>query len=209
MKKILLSLIALLVCVHAYAQDECCYECCSEDCGNAFYAEIFGGANFLQTEKNSSIRQDYNTGFIVSGSLGYRWCNGLRLEAEYAYRRNCLSKLYFFGRSFSIHGHFNSSSYMANLLWDVPLSNWGCNCWNITPFIGGGIGYDVQKVISNNEGFTFRESKNNFAWQIIAGLGYPIFCNTDLSVEYKFHKGGFKYIYSHSIGVGLTYKFGY
>ena len=193
------------------AQTEVYSDCCFESCldSNAFYAEIFGGANFLETEKSGGIKYDYQTGYIVSGSLGYRVCYGLRLEAEYAYRRNLLRKVNFFGRSFSMHGHFQSSSYMANLLWDLPLSRWGCEFWKIRPFIGGGIGYDFQQIKAHHAGFTYKDSKKHFAWQVMAGLGYPLFCNTDISLEYKYHQAGFTHIHNHSLGVGLTYKFGF
>ena len=97
---------------------------------------------------------------------------------------------------------------MGNLIWDLPLASWvGCGCWGIQPFIGGGAGYDVQQVHGHDEFLVFSENKKHFAWQVIAGLGYPIFCNTDVSIEYKFHKGGFNHLYNHSLGVGLTYKF--
>lgn len=169
-----------------------------------FYAEILGGANFLQTSKRDGIKTHYNTGYIVSGSIGYRWLYGFRLEGEYAFRKNTLRKGNFFGRSFTLHGHFQSSSYMGNLIWDLP----SCYFCNIQPFLGGGAGYDFQQFKGKNGGIIIHENKKQFSWQVIAGLGYPIFCNTDLSLEYKFHKGGFKHIYSHSVGVGLTYTFG-
>lgn len=194
--------------MQAQTYDELCYEdsCCISN--NKFYAEILGGVNFLQTQTNGGIRSKYKTGYIVAGSLGYRWCYGLRFEAEYAFRRNSSRNIHFFGRSFSIHGHFQSSSYMANLLWDLPLASWGCEVWNIQPFIGAGIGYDFQQIHSSNSMLTFNERKKDFAWQVMAGLAYPVLCKTNLSLEYKFHKGGFNSIYSHSLGVGLLYTFG-
>jgi len=210
MKNFFLLMVPVLIFINVNTQaQECCNNskpCCAIN--NNFYVEVLGGANFLQTDTNSGIRYDYQTGYIVSGSLGYRWCYGLRFEAEYAFRRNSLRKIHFLGRTFTIDGHFESSSYMANLLWDFPLSNWGCNFLKIQPYIGGGAGYDFQQVRAHNEGFSFRENKKHFAWQVIAGLGYPLLCNTDISLEYKFHKGGFNYIYSHSVGLGLTYRFG-
>lgn len=207
---LLIASIFISISAGAFAQDGCgsCYSSpCYEDNKN-FYAEIFGGANFLETTSSKGIKSKYQTGYIVAGSVGYRWCYGLRLEAEYAFRRNSLKKINFFGRDFSIHGHFQSSSCMANLLWDLPLSAWGCGFWNIQPFFGGGIGYDFQQAHAKKEGLTFNESKKHFAWQAIAGLSYPVYCNTNLSLEYKFHKGGFRHIYNHSVGLGLMYNFG-
>ncbi len=37
-------------------------------------------------------------------------------------------------------------------------------------------------------------------------LSEPIFCNTEISLEYKFHEGG-SHFYNHSVGVGPAYKF--
>lgn len=173
---------------------------------SGIYIELFGGANFLQTSSNNHIQPTFETGYIVSGSLGYKWCNGLRLEAEYAFRRNDLEKLHFFGQTFKLPGHFQSSSYMANALWDISLSRY-CINW-LTPFAGVGIGYDTQQYHAKQDGFHFRRKENSFAWQLMTGLKLPIFKNTDLSLEYKFHKGPIKNIYSHSIGLGLTYTFG-
>lgn len=193
---------------HAQEYDDFCNEgpCCIDN--NNFYAEILGGANFLQTTTDSGVKSNYRTGYIVAGTLGYRWCYGLRLEAEYAFRRNSLTKIHFFGRSFPIHGHFQSSSYMANVLWDLPLATWGYQCCGVHPFIGGGIGYDVQRVHGKNQDLVFNQKKRHFAWQVVAGIGYPLFCSTEISLEYKFHKGGLHYIYNHSLGLGLTYQFG-
>jgi opacity protein-like surface antigen len=203
--------IALLVTLSFFCFSTARAEFCNDSfCdGNKIYAKVFGGANFLQTKKRDWIKTDYNTGYIVSGSIGYYWRYGFHLEAEYAYRRNCLRRGHFFDRSFKLSGHFQSSSYMANLIWDLPISRLSCcRCWKIYPIVGGGVGYDFQQIRSENRKIVVRRNSKRFAWQIIAGLGYPIFCNTDLSLEYRFHKGGFKHIYSHSVGVGLTYSFG-
>ncbi len=70
---------------------------------------------------------------------------------------------------FSKHGHFQTSSYMANLLWDLPLSSWGCAFWNIQPFIGAGIGYDFQQMHSSNSRIIFNQKWNQF---FLAGDGW-------------------------------------
>lgn len=196
----------------AQAQDCCveelCYyedSCCMDETN--FYAKIFGGINCLQNTEIDENRTTYQTGYIIAGSLGYSWCYGLSLEAEYAFRRNEISKIHFFGEGCSRYGYFETSSIMANLLWDFPLCSWGCAFWDIQPFIGAGIGYDFQRMHSSNSRIIFNQRWHHFAWQLMAGLAYPIFCNTVMTLEYKFHQGGCDFN-NHSLGVGLVYQFG-
>jgi opacity protein-like surface antigen len=188
------------------AADAQAQECCIDKTN--FYAKILGGANFLQYTEVDYNKSTYQPGYIIAGSLGYCWRYGLCLEAEYAFRRNAIRKINFFIEGFSKDGHFQASSYMANLLWDLPLSSWGYAFWNIQPFIGAGIGYDFQQMHATNSRVIFTQKWNHFSWQMMAGLAYPIFCNTEIALEYKFHQGG-SHFNNHSIGVGLVYKFGF
>lgn len=227
MKKKLLPLFMSLLFVTAaegYAQ-ECCYEdnysyedplldediwwyedsCCVAQ--TPFYARIFGGANFLQHTAIARNRAKYGTGYVVAGSLGYCGCYGLCLEGEYAFRRNAIKNIRLFGEGIARSGHFQTSSYMANLLWELPLASWGCPWRKFRPFIGAGIGYDEERMRALNSRIRFHQRWHHFSWQVMAGLAYPIFCNTDLTVEYKFHQGG-SHFYTHAVGVGLVYQFG-
>lgn len=170
---------------------------------HAHYAKVLAGANFLQDTHIQGNKSTYQTGYLVSGSLGYSWCYGLSLEGEYAFRRNELRKVHLFGEGSSKHGHFQTSSVMANLVWDVPLE---CDFWDFQPFIGAGIGYDFQQMHASNSRIIFHQKWHHFSWQLMAGLAYPLFCDTELTLEYKFHKGSCHF-YNHSIGVGLAYNF--
>lgn len=214
-KNILLLLMSLLFFMAADAQaqewcdeDPCYYEdnCCVDEIN--FYAKISSGANFLQNIAIGGNKSTYQTGYIIAGSLGCCWRYGLRLEAEYAFRRNAIRKICFFGEGVSNHGHCQASSYMSNLLWDLPLSSWGCAFWNIQPFIGAGIGYDFQQMHSSNSRIVFNQKWNHFSWQVMAGLARPIFYNTEITLEYKFHQGSCHF-YNHSVGLELVYKFGF
>lgn len=208
-KNILLLMMSLLFFIAADAQaQEWCDEdfCCVEE--TDFYAKILSGVNFLQNDGTGRNKTTYHTGYIIAGSLGYSWHYGLSLEAEYAFRRNAIRKIHFFGEGSSRHGHFQTSSYMVNLLWELPSSSWGCSFWNIQPFIGAGIGYDFQQMHSSNSRIIFNQKWHHFSWQAMGGLAYPIFCNTELTLEYKFHQGGCHF-YNHSVGVGVVYKFGF
>lgn len=202
-KNILLFLLSLLFVMTAHAEDFCYQESCCVDNAN-YYAKMFFGANFLQNSKN---RSTYHTGYVIAGSLGYCWRDGLRVEGEYAFRKNDIRKIHFAGQGSSTHGHFKTSSLMANVFWDMPLLSWGYYLWEIQPFIGAGIGYDSQKMHSSNSRIFFNQKWHHFAWQLMAGLSYPIYCNTNVSLEYKFHQGG-SHFYNHALGVGVVYKFG-
>lgn len=210
-KNILLFLISLFMAANAQAQEGCNEDaCCIEDsCCNGetdFYVKFFGGANFLQNSEISENEFSYDTGYVLGGSLGYRFCYGLSLEAEYAYRRNDINKTHFCVEGSSKHGHYQASSYMANLLWNPPISLCGCIFGNIQPFIGVGIGYDFQRLHSSNCRVIFDQKWNHFSWQLMAGVAHPICYNTDITLEYKYHQGGCHFN-NHSVGVGLVYKF--
>lgn len=199
MKKNILSLLMSIIfftAAHAQYQES-----------TNFYAKFFSGANFLQNRTTDGNKATFKAGYILDGSLGYCWSCGPRLEAEFAYRRNGIKKIDFYVGDCSFGGHFQTFSVMANLLWDLPLSSWGCACWEIQPFIGLGLGYDRLQMHSSNSRIVFCQKWNSLSWQAMAGFTYRIFCNTDITLEYKFHQGGRRF-YNHSVGIGLIYKFG-
>lgn len=201
-KNIPLLLASLFMATSAYADQPCAKE--NPAPRTNFYAKIFGGANFLQGTTIDGNKTHYETGYIFTGALGNCWRKyGLSLEAEYAFRRNAIKKITFLSQGTSHNGHFQSSSAMANLLWDLL----GCSFWKIQPFIGGGLGYDFQKMHSSNSRIKFHQSWDHFAWQVMAGFSYPIFRNTLITLEYKYHEGG--HFKSNSVGMALVYKFGY
>ena len=177
--------------------------------GMNFYAKILSGVNFLQNTSFNGNKTTYKAGYIVSGALGYCWQSyGLCLESEFAFRRNPISKIHFITEGSSGHGNFQTTSFMANLLWDLPLCSWGCSFWKIQPFIGAGLGGDYQKMHSSNSRIVFNQKWTRLSWQVMAGFAYPIFRNAEITLEYKFHEGG-SHFYNHSVGIGLVYKFGF
>ncbi len=205
-KNILLLSLSLLsfMRVDAQAQELCQEEpCCVRETN--FYVKVLSGVNFLQNTDISGNKASYETGYIVDGALGYSWWNGLSVEAEYAFRRNTIENIHLVGAGSAKHGHFQTSSYMANLLWDLPMPR--CSSWKVEPFVGGGIGYDFEQMHASNSRVVFSQQWHHFAWQLMAGLAYPIFCDTEITLEYKFHEGGSHFL-NHTVGIGLVYKFG-
>lgn len=179
MKKYLLSsLLALLLCSSMHAEvinEEPC--CVIEEPGfcesKNFYVRGLYGPNLLSQRNN-------NVGYIASGSFGYRFNYGIRVEAEYAFRKNSYTKC---------------SSYMLNGLFDIPIDY---PCFLGQPYVGLGVGRDVRGV---------HWKFYDYSWQLIAGLDYPLFSRVDLCVEYKYHSFKSR-ISNHSLGFGVVCKFG-
>jgi opacity protein-like surface antigen len=147
-----------------------------------FYAGVFGGANWLNISGKSNHNSDsfdgerirdrlkFDTGYIVGGSIGYRWCGGLRVEGEIAYRNNQRKKHHKHNDcevvviddcsdySYSSVANNNSNrgsnkhaqtvSYMANVLYDLPFE---CTPWKA--YVGAGIGYAQQKGTKRHDRF--------------------------------------------------------
>ena len=187
---------------------ECCDAplCCNDE--KNFYAKVLGGANFLHGTTINGNKSTYHPGYVVDGSLGFCWSRyGLNLEAEYAFRKNGINEINFITQGSSNEGHFFTSSYMVNLLWDMGLCWQRCSFWNIRPFVGTGLGYDFQQMHATNSLVDFYQKWHHLSWQAMAGFAYPICHNTDMTLEYKFHQGSS--FCNHAIGVGIAYKFGF
>ncbi len=218
MKKTLLSVATTMIIlsqsqIHA---DDCCDNntklifdnYCSQEicCENGFYAGILGGANFLENTPSHGFKANFDTGYSLTGLIGYRFCNGVRLEGEYTYRKNALNDAHirYYGNIDGLDGHFQSSAFIANVLWDLPLSSWGCDIGQIRPYLGAGLGYDYEQVKILDE----HNNGGNYAWQVMGGVSFPVVCNTDIVLEYKFHKSNAKHLYNNTVSVGVKYYFG-
>lgn len=189
MKKIILAITAAIAFITPAAMQ-----------AEGFYAGAIGGLNFIQDDVKH-LDLDYDAGYQVGIVGGYAWCNGIRTEAEISYRRNKLDHIKYRteeGRYKSHHlcAHTRSFAYMANVLYDISTP------WEITPFIGAGIGYADEHTRFSFNDLHVKGSKHGFAYQAIAGAAYPICDNVDLSLEYRFFKGQ-EDLYNHSLALGL------
>lgn len=173
--------------------------------GNAqadnFYAGAFGGINWLQ---NNHHHQHARTGYLVGADIGYKWCNGLRTEFEFAYRNNRKHN------SGSRH-HTQNYAGLINVLYDFDTMG----CWCLKPFLGAGIGVSSERKhhngTSGGEITPYSSSSDNrkssFAWQLIAGLAMPLNDCIDLSLQYRFFKTTHVRANNHGLVVGANYNF--
>lgn len=188
MKKILCSLatlVALSTAGSAFADN--------------FYAGVFGGANWLQHTRS---HEKTRTGYLVGFDLGYRWCGGFRTEFEFAYRNN--QRRHRFDDSLTSHRH-HTNNYAALInaryYWE------DIDCWNVKPFIGAGIGVASEKRRGNDCNHSSKR-RCSFAWQILAGIAYPVNDCVELELAYRFFNiTRIKKSYNHGLTLGVNYNF--
>lgn len=203
---------------------------------SGYYAQINGGANWLEINKHhnhcgdgsfsgSRSHDRTNTGYYVSGTVGINTCSNFRFEVEGAYRNNQHNRRHHNSDvSGSTSGSHRSNRYLSstavlfNGLYDLDL------CWAVKPYAGFGIGYAwTQTPRRDNQFFSGSSStsghrhnkrdRNGFAWQAIAGMAYPLdfLCscgyNVDLTVEYRFYKPRANRVYANTLSAGLRTSF--
>ena len=131
-----------------------------------------------------SAKPGFSPGFEIVGSAGYVVGNGLRFEIETNYADNAQSQQ---SGSESRYGVFTNALYDFDF--DVP--------W-ITPYLGAGVGYQLAQwndAVVTSAGApggpisaSLHGTTGNFAFQIIAGLAFPVAAVDGLSItaEYRF-----------------------
>lgn len=112
--------------------------------------------------------------------------SALRTEIEYGY--NGKSKLdgtmSYTVDSENYHesykSHIKSQFVMANVYYDF---NTGTE-W--TPYVGGGLGWAKVKATNSIDIDSISKSKNNFAWNLTAGVSYNFNANLALDASYRY-----------------------
>ena len=119
---------------------------------------------------NTSGEMSMDPGFGFLAAIGNNF-DGLRAEAEFAYRTNDLDEV----SNVSVNGDISSMAVMGNLLVDLPLSE------SVRPFLGAGIGLANVEIDSNGS-----SDDTVFAYQAIAGIGFPLTHVTTLDFQYRY-----------------------
>jgi len=141
---------------------------------------------------NNSGELSFDQGFGFIAAIGNNF-EGLRGEAEVAYRTNDMES--------PASGDMSSLAFMGNLLVDLPLSE------SVRPFLGAGIGLANIDVDGD-------EDDTVFAYQAIAGLGFPLTHVTTLDLQYRYFAtedpnfdGTEAEYQTHSFFAGLRFDF--
>ena len=178
------------------------------------YINLGAGLNFLQNElekpdnSNGPLPRTYSfdPGVAVTGSVGYGFGNGLRVEIEGDYTNN---------RVGGVHLHLperaggNEQQFggFLNGFYDFDLA------LPFYPYLGLGVGYqevELDHLDSSPAGTAVRagnsELQGNFAYQGIAGVSYPVNIVPGLSVTAEYRLVGVLTppAYDRSTGVGTN-----
>ena len=156
---------------------------------NSTYAEGLG-ATF-----GESFNMRMSTGWAVIASLGWGFGNGLRVEGEVNYRNNDVdSGQYRFTASGSngslrpATGYVSTYGLMANLAYDIGATQG----WPVHLTLGAGVGYAWANYDNvggfDNAPVRFNQTPGNFAYQVIAGMGFPVRAVPGLTItaEYRY-----------------------
>ena len=200
-----------------------------------------GGINAESQVNGTNLDFGIDTGWAAFARLGYRFNPNWRVEVEGGYRSGDVARVRAksgpggvcnitpaTGGCFSPDGDIESTTLMANVIYDF-----GWEYWGIRPFVGLGAGVnhvntDVVGRLRNNRavGFVADDSSTKFAAQAIAGLAWAISdrANIDLTYRYLTGDAAFNtftsvaaynygemegdYDNSHTVTLGLRYAFG-
>ena len=148
------------------------------------YVGVGAGLN-IPTNSNTILdgttpaHLNFDTGYNLIGTMGYKWDSHIRTEFEIGYRRAGVDNI----NGAPAIGHQGTLSFSGNLLYDFPLTS------VLTPYVGGGLGVAREHFGSVNTGPTspdFDDSATHLQWQLIGGISTPLGSRASLFAEYRY-----------------------
>lgn len=159
----------------------------------SMYLGFTGGANIpstYATEKRDTEglpgewfdEVDYNLdrGYAFSASVG-TYIGSFRLELQGATQENTIDNVDVLGLEVEADGEIWSSQFMANVLYDIPLSK------RTTAFVGAGLGVAyVDLNVDPDTGIDHHDLQGvGFAYQGIVGLAWQIAQGVSITADYR------------------------
>ncbi len=131
-------------------------------------------------------KTSFDTGYILSGAVGYRWFSGMRTEVEFNYRRSNVNAI----AGASAAGRQKVMGLMGNILFEVG------DIGGFRPYVGGGagVGWNTWSNVQGGASLTFPagtalyDDKRDPAlqWQGIAGVSHAVSDSVEVFAEYRY-----------------------
>jgi outer membrane protein OmpA-like peptidoglycan-associated protein len=156
------------------------------------YVGLEAGANLLNNINTTYPYNEYpghletNLGFAGVGSIGYGFGNGFRVQLDGVFSQNSVHSFVEYGEHYHGSGNIQSYGPMVNALYDFSVG------LPVFPYLGAGVGYQLTTLSPHlyDSGYKTENSgtEGSFAFDVIAGLSYPLAAVPGLSVtgEYRF-----------------------
>jgi opacity protein-like surface antigen len=142
----------------------------------------------ITTAKRAISSKSTGKGWFGGLAFGYNASNNVRGEVEVLFDDGLKGKKSATVGSLSVPAKTNVKSYggLLNAYYDFK------NQTAFTPYVSAGIGYmhnkaKVDATVPGTGGgaFSAKGKKNNFAWQVGAGVGFEVAKNMNLEVGYR------------------------
>ena len=163
------------------------------DGGEGPYFGLRAGGATVEDSEADGIDIEYDTGFAISGLVGYQF-SGFRVEGEFGYQG--LEGLSETGVNSDVDiGRFTLNGYL-----DLPIAP------NVGPYVGGGFG--VASLTADDD---FEDEDSAFTWHAEAGLNLGVTDQFVLSPFYRYQwidtdlGQQSEPLVSHLFGVSLRY----
>ncbi len=116
---------------------------------------------------------EYDAGFGISGAVGNKFANGLRIETEYTYRKATADVINIPVLGLveeDVNEDIKTHTILANVVYDFKLSG------GFSPYLGAGLGIGWVEDAEGAE----------FAYQVLTGINYAVSESTDFIVGYRY-----------------------
>ncbi len=149
----------------------------------AFDAPHYGGYGAGAPFDPSAIpiHTDLDNGWTAGGGVGVYsgFLGGSRFELEGSFTSNDNGYLNYAGFELPADFEIETTAVFVNYLKEIPLGNF-CG------YFGGGAGYADTSFDGDISGVPYSDSDGGFAWQLIAGLEFPVTESLALFTQYRY-----------------------
>lgn len=149
------------------------------------FADTTGGGYYGSTAPFDlgaiPINTDLDNGWTAGGGVGvYSGIfGGSRFELEGSYTSNSNGYLSYAGFELPADFDIETSAVFVNYLKEIPLGKF-CG------YLGGGAGYAETSFDGTLSGVPYSDTDGGFAWQLIAGLEFPVTESLALFTQYRY-----------------------
>ncbi|TPE49130.1 outer membrane protein [Amaricoccus solimangrovi] len=149
------------------------------------YFKLFGGWSIPQDQDFTLDRDgtgrpsglDFDSGYGLGAAIGFAYRPNVDIEIEYVYRD---ADAYLENTRNTDSGSSSSNAVMINALYEFPSSG---TMSSLHPYVGAGLG--VGDLAYDRDDLEM-DSDYNFAYQVIAGVGYDVSLQASLYTEIRY-----------------------